>query len=141
MLPTEADLTLILQVALAGLLGGVLGWQRNLAGRPAGPRTHALVAMAAASFSLAGLYGFASTSPHDVTRIAAQVVTGVGFLGAGTIFRSEDHVFGLTTAATLWFAAAMGLLIAAGLTWIAILGTILALLTLFLGRLEHGPPS
>jgi putative Mg2+ transporter-C (MgtC) family protein len=139
-LPTLADLAITLQIGLAGLLGSVLGWQRNLAGRPAGIRTHALVAMAAASFTLAGIHGFDGSGPRDVTRIAAQVVTGVGFLGAGTIFRSEDHVFGLTTAATLWFAAAMGILVAAGLTWIAIFSTALALLALVFGRFEHHPP-
>src|SRR5437588_9087510 len=101
-MPTTTDLTLTLQIALAGVLAAALGWQRHQAGRPAGARTHALVAMAAASFTLAGMYGFGPPGAgRDTTRIAAQVVSGIGFLGAGTIFRAEDHVYGLTTAATL----------------------------------------
>jgi putative Mg2+ transporter-C (MgtC) family protein len=133
------DLVLTLQIALAGVLAGAIGWQRHLVGRPAGVRTHAFVAMAAASFSFAGVYGFNPTAPHDPTRAAAQVVSGIGFLGAGTIFRAEDHVYGLTTASTLWFAAVLGVLIAAGLTWIAIFSTALALITLMLGGLfENG---
>lgn len=136
--PTNTDLLLTLQVTLAGVLAGAIGWQRYVVGRPAGPRTHALVAMSAACFALAGMYGFGSGLPHDPTRIAAQVVTGIGFLGAGTIFRAEDHVYGLTTAATLWFAAALGILIVAGLGWIAVFTTIIALLALTYGaRIEH----
>ncbi len=130
--PTGADLALTLQIALAGILGGIIGWQRHRAGRPAGVRTHALVAMAAASFALAGIYGFAPGGSQDPTRIAAQVVTGVGFLGAGTIFRAQDRIVGLTTAATLWFAAGLGILIAAGLAWVAIFITVLAFATLSL---------
>jgi putative Mg2+ transporter-C (MgtC) family protein len=132
--PTVADLAITIQIALAGILGSVLGWQRFLVGRPAGVRTHALVAMASASFTLAGVYGFAGTGPHDVTRIAAQVVTGVGFLGAGTIFRAQDRVTGLTTAATLWFSAGLGILVGAGLVWVAIFATGLALLFLVVVR-------
>ncbi len=139
-LPTAFDLSITLQIGLAGILGSVLGWQRFLVGRPAGIRTHALVAMASASFTFAGAYGFSGAGPHDVTRIAAQVVTGVGFLGAGTIFRSQDRVIGLTTAATLWFSAGLGILIGAGLTWIAIFVTGLALVILILARvLERRP--
>jgi putative Mg2+ transporter-C (MgtC) family protein len=134
-LPNSLDLTLTLQIALAGFLASVIGWQRHHVGRPAGIRTHALVAMAAVCFTVAGVYGFGSARPPDVTRIAAQVVTGVGFLGAGTIFRSEDHVFGLTTAATLWFAAAVGVLIGAGLTWTAVFATALVLVILIVARL------
>jgi hypothetical protein len=85
----------------------------------------ALVAMAAACFVFAGLYGFAGLDPavaRDSVRIAAQVVTGVGFLGADTILRAEHSVFGLTTA-TLWFAAGQGIRIAAGLIWLAVFAT------------------
>jgi putative Mg2+ transporter-C (MgtC) family protein len=136
-LPTSSDLVLTAQVALAGVLAGAIGWQRHHVGRPAGLRTHALVAMAAALFTIAGIYGFSPTTTRDPTRIAAGIVTGVGFLGAGTIFRAEDRVTGLTTAATLWYAAALGLLVGAGLTWIAIFATILALIVLtFMGFLE-----
>ncbi len=93
-------------------------------------RTHASVAMAAAAFSIAGSAGFAGGAPHDPTLIAAQVVTGIGLLGAGTIFRERDQVYGLTTAASLWLSAALGLLAAAGLAWIAVFTTVLALIVL-----------
>src|SRR5262245_9306616 len=137
--PTSGELELAVSIALAGLLAGVLGWQRFRAGRPAGARTHALVAMAAAAFTLAGAEGFTGAGPHDPTRIAAQVVTGIGFLGAGTIFRARDHVYGLTTAATLWFAAGLGVMIGARLAWTAALVTLLALIVLTLGdRIEKG---
>jgi len=100
----------------------------------------AVVAMAAASFAFAGLYGFGGLGgpqSRDPARIAAQVVTGVGFLGAGTIFRAEHSVFGLTTAATLWFAAGQGILIAAGLLWIAVFSTaIVFVLLVVVGRIE-----
>ncbi|HLZ08353.1 MAG TPA: MgtC/SapB family protein [Chloroflexota bacterium] len=129
-LPTTLDLALTLQIALAGLLAGVIGWQRHQAGRPAGIRTHALVAMASAIFTIAGIHGFSPSPSQEATRIAAQVVTGIGFLGAGTIFRAENQVFGLTTAATLWYSAALGILVGAGLPWIAIFATVLALVTL-----------
>jgi putative Mg2+ transporter-C (MgtC) family protein len=140
-LPTISDLWITLEIGLAGILGSVLGWQRFLVGRPAGVRTHALVAMASAIFTLVGIYGFSGAGPHDVTRIAAQVVTGVGFLGAGTIFRAQDRVVGLTTAATLWFSAGLGILIGAGLTWVAIFATGLGLLFLILVRLLEHPPD
>ncbi len=136
--PTNTDLVITLHIALAGLLAGLVGWERHHAGRPAGVRTHALVAMAAASFSFAGIYGFSPGSSQDPTRIAAQVVTGVGFLGAGTIFRAEDRIYGLTTAATLWFAAGLGVLVAASLTWIAIFTTALALAALRVVAIVEG---
>jgi len=96
---------MVLRLLLATVLAGALGWERHRAGRPAGIRTHALVAMAATAFTLAGV-AFTEGSARDPLRIAAQVVTGIGFIGAGTIFRSQDHVYGLTTAATLWVAIA-----------------------------------
>jgi putative Mg2+ transporter-C (MgtC) family protein len=130
--PTSTDLILTLQVALAGALASAIGWQRHHAGRPAGMRTHALVAMAAALFTIAGVYGFEPSASRDPTRIAAQIVTGIGFLGAGTIFRSENQVFGLTTAASLWYVGALGILVGAGLVWIAIFSTGLALVVLIL---------
>jgi putative Mg2+ transporter-C (MgtC) family protein len=128
--PTGSDVAFTLQIVLAGVLAGVIGWQRHQVGRPAGPRTHAFVAMAAAAFSLAGAYGFSTGASHDPTRIAAQVVSGIGFLGAGTIFRAEDRVYGLTTAASLWFAAGLGVLVAGGMPWIAVFITALALVVL-----------
>lgn len=132
--PNLADLYMVLQVALAGLLASAIGLQRHRRGRPAGMRTHAVVAMAAACFTFAGTFAFGSAEPHDPTRIAAQVVSAIGFLGAGTIIHSQDTVIGLTTAATLWFAAAQGILVGAGASWLAIGATVLAFLMLTLGQ-------
>jgi len=99
--------------------------------------------MAACMFTLAGVYGFGGpTEARDPTRIAAQVVTGIGFLGAGTIFRARDTIRGLTTAATIWFAAAQGLLVAAGLPLVAALSTVLAFIVLMAaGRIEEIGPG
>jgi hypothetical protein len=91
----------------------VLGWDRQLGQHPAGLRVHVLVALGAAVYTVAGVYGVAGLGTvHDAGRVAAQVVVGVGFLGAGTIWRSRDDrvIYGLTTAASIWLAAGLGLL-------------------------------
>ncbi len=106
------ELLMIFRVFLAALLGAVIGWEREHHGRDAGLRTYAAVALGACVFGLVSLH---AVTPPD-TRIAAQVVTGVGFLGAGVIFRSgQGQALGLTTAATLWATAAVGLGIAFGM--------------------------
>jgi putative Mg2+ transporter-C (MgtC) family protein len=129
------DLTLRLLVA-AGV-GLILGFERELRSHPAGARTHALVAVGAALFTVAGAYGFADV-PHgpniDPARIAAQVASGVGFLGAGAILRQGLGVRGLTTAATLWLAAAVGVACGAGAYAAALVGGGLVLLVLVLMR-------
>src|SRR4051794_19328987 len=108
------DLTvwaLSLRLGVAALAGLTLGFERELRARAAGLRTHALVAVGAALFTIAGAYGFADIprGPNvDPARIAAQVASGIGFLGAGAILRQGYGVRGLTTAATLWLAAAIG---------------------------------
>ena len=111
---------LILRIALAGLLGGLVGLEREFSDQPAGFRTHILVSFGAALFTIVGAYGVAdfyaggeNVVRFDPTRIAAQVVTGIGFLGAGAILRQGITIRGLTTAASLWVTAAIGL--AAGL--------------------------
>lgn len=104
------------RIALALLLGAIVGIEREWAARPAGLRTHMMVAAGAAIFTVAGIYGFPGSDP---SRIAAQVVTGIGFLGAGTILRTESGVRGLTTAAGIWFVAAIGVLAGSGLYFLA----------------------
>ena len=103
----------LLRLALAGVLGGMIGLERELREREAGLRTHLLVAVGAALFTIAGAYGFDSVRT-DPTRVAAQIVTGIGFLGAGAIIRQGFSIRGLTTAATLWVVAAVGLAAGAG---------------------------
>lgn len=104
----KEELLLVLRVVIAGVLGGVVGWQREHVGREAGVRTFAAVSLGACMF------GLISQIYSGDTRIAAQVVTGIGFLGAGVILREQGHVIGLTTAASLWATASIGLAVAYG---------------------------
>ena len=116
------------KLGLAVLLGGLIGIERELTRRPAGVRTHMLVCLGCALFTELS-QAFASPSPD---RVAAQVVTGIGFLGAGTIMRTGVDVKGLTTAASIWTVAAIGMAISIGgpFFWVAIVATVLTLGTL-----------
>src|SRR5262249_8293433 len=120
----------LLRLALAGALGGLIGLERELREREAGLRTHLLVAVGSAPFTIVGAYAVASV-PTDPTRIAAQIVPGIGFLGAGAILRQGFSVRGLTTAATLWVVAAVGLAAGAGYYSGALITTALVLLALW----------
>jgi putative Mg2+ transporter-C (MgtC) family protein len=128
----------LLRLALAAVLGGLIGVERELREREAGLRTHLLVALGSALFTIVGAYGFhdflnsgASVVRVDPTRIAAQIVTGIGFLGAGAIIRQGLSVRGLTTAATLWVVAAVGLAAGAGYYSVAVITTALVLIALY----------
>lgn len=131
---------LIIKLLLASLLGGLIGLEREVHGRPAGFRTHLLVSLGSCLFVISSihfyeLYGNRGGSGPlgvDPSRIAAQVVTGIGFLGAGAIIREGASIRGLTTAACLWVAAAIGLACGAGLFLVSLLVTCLALLSLLL---------
>lgn len=118
---------------VAALLGAVIGFERERGERAAGLRTHALVCLASALIMLVSAYGFADvvTTTHtvvlDPSRIAAQVVSGVGFLGAGAIILRKDTVRGLTTAGSVWLVAGLGLACGAGMYVAAVATTILAL--------------
>jgi putative Mg2+ transporter-C (MgtC) family protein len=114
----EATLRLLLAVAL----GASIGYQRERAGKPAGMRTLILVSAGAALFTLVSTFGFA-VEGVDISRVAAGVVVGVGFIGAGVILRGqhEEEVAGLTTAATIWVAAAVGLAAGAGMYLVALI--------------------
>jgi putative Mg2+ transporter-C (MgtC) family protein len=122
------QLRIALGLLLAAALGGVIGWQRERAHKPAGLRTHILITVGAALFTLVSIYGFPGA---DVSRVAAGVVTGIGFLGAGAIMQRNQTVEGLTTAASIWSAAAIGLAVGAGLYYIAVIATLLVFLVLF----------
>jgi putative Mg2+ transporter-C (MgtC) family protein len=109
---------LLVRLGVAVLLGAVLGLERQLGQHPAGLRTHILVALGAAGYTVAGTYGVAGYGTvQDAGRIAAQIVAGVGFLGAGTIWRSGSDrvIYGLTTAASIWVAASIGMLAGFGM--------------------------
>ena len=116
------------RVLLAVLFAGSIGFERELHGKSAGLRTYSLVGMGAAMFTLASIIGF---DGPDESRVAAQIVTGVGFLGAGAIFREGIGVEGLTTAAGLWTAAAVGMATGSGEYLLAVTGTATALAVLY----------
>lgn len=118
--------TLIGHVALGALLGGVIGAERDIRGHPAGFRTFGLVALGSAALTALSLDAF----PSSTDRLIAGIVTGVGFLGAGLVFRSSNEIRNLTTAAASWLVAALGILAGAGRVTLAIAATILALLLL-----------
>jgi putative Mg2+ transporter-C (MgtC) family protein len=120
------SLDLMLRLLLAGGLGSVLGLERELRRSPAGLRTHILIALGAALFTLVSIE-IAGGTPD---RIAAQVVTGVGFLGGGAILRSGKSVHGLTTAATIWVNAAIGMAAGAGQFAVATAATVVTLFVL-----------
>jgi putative Mg2+ transporter-C (MgtC) family protein len=120
---------ILLRLSAAAALGGAIGLERELRERGAGLRTHLVVCLGSALFTLVSAYAF--VGPHvDPTRIAAQIVSGIGFLGAGAIIRQGLSVRGLTTAATLWLVAAIGMASGAGYYDAAIIATAGALLTL-----------
>ncbi|HUU53994.1 MAG TPA: MgtC/SapB family protein [Armatimonadota bacterium] len=123
-------LFVLLKLMGAVICGGIVGWQREAHDRPAGLRTHVLVCLGATVYTLASLSFSGPTS--DPGRVAAQVATGMGFLGAGTIIRHGNTVRGLTTAASLWAVAAIGLCVGIGgeAMWVAGMATVMVLLTL-----------
>ena len=114
----------ILRLVLAGLMGGLIGLERELRAKEAGVRTHFIVALGSALFMLVSQYGF-GTQQHDASRVAAQVVSGIGFIGAGVIIFQKNVVRGVTTAAGLWVAAAIGLAAGGGMYVTAMSATIL----------------
>jgi uncharacterized membrane protein YhiD involved in acid resistance len=109
----DPQFTALFRIVLAGLVGGLIGLEREMAGKPAGIRTYGLVGMGAAMFCCVAIFGFGS---YDFgSRIVGSVITGIGFLGAGTILHTKLHVVGLTTAAGMWVAAAVGMAIGLGM--------------------------
>ena len=145
-----APLEIGFRLLCAMILGLIVGIEREYTHRPAGMRTHILVALGSCAVMLTGQMTFAQYYPYGATpdpaRLAAQVIAGVGFLGAGTILRDGANVKGLTTAASLWGVACLGLAVGGGYYMIALAGTILVILTLtlfellqkFLLRSKHG---
>ncbi len=129
---------IILRLVLAVAAGGLIGLEREIHGRAAGFRTQILVCLGSTLIMLISIYGFEMSgiiTTRDPARLAAQVVSGIGFLGAGTILREGTSIKGLTTAASLWVVAGIGLAIGAGFYLGAVVATILAVLTL-VNRLE-----
>ena len=132
----STDLLIALRLLVAAVLGAAIGFQRERLGKPAGLRTHMLICIGAALFTLVSMYGFGSGS--DPARVASNIVTGIGFIGAGAIiFRSTDgYVVGLTTASTIWISAGVGMAVGAGLYIAAATTTAIALIVLFIPHLK-----
>ena len=125
------ELEMVLRLIMAAALGAIIGYQRERAAKPAGVRTHVLICAGAALFTIASLYGFGAVA--DPARVAAGIVAGVGFLGAGAIIRRDEGlVAGLTTAATIWAVAAIGLAVGAGLYLVSAVTTVIILIVLYL---------
>jgi putative Mg2+ transporter-C (MgtC) family protein len=125
------EVEIVLRLLLAGVLGAIIGYQRERAAKPAGLRTHILICVGSAVFTIASIYGFGTVS--DPSRVAAGVVAGIGFIGAGAIIRTgEGFVGGLTTAATIWAVAGIGLAAGAGLYLGSAVATVLVLIVLLL---------
>jgi putative Mg2+ transporter-C (MgtC) family protein len=124
-----SDLELLGRLLLAAVLGSAVGAERELHDQPAGLRTHVLLTIGACLFTLVSAYGFGG--PADPSRLAAQIVTGIGFLGGGAIVRHGLTVRGLTTAASIWATASIGVAVGAGSYLLAAGGTVLVVGTLF----------
>lgn len=142
-IPTLSTQEVLIRLGLALVLGAVVGLERERGERAAGMRTHALVCLGSALITLVSAYGFTdflvtSNVRIDPGRIAAQIVSGIGFLGAGTIILRREVVRGLTTAAGLWVVAGIGMAVGAGLYLASVAGTVGALLILaFLAPVER----
>lgn len=109
---------MLVRLVVAVLLGSFVGYERERTGKPAGLRTHAMVALGAALFTVVSLYGFGPGT--DTSRVAAMIVSGIGFLGAGAILHERGSVQGLTTAASLWVTAAIGIAVGVGMVWMSL---------------------
>ncbi len=126
---------LVFRLVLSAVIGGAIGIEREASNRPAGFRTHILVSVGSTLIMLVSIYGVPSSA--DPARIAAQVVSGIGFLGAGTILRTGNHIKGLTTAASLWVCAGIGLAIGSGFYLGGVITAIIVILSLVvLGKFE-----
>ncbi len=128
-LTVSEEIEIAVRLVLAATFGAAVGYERRSADKPAGLRTLSLVALGSALFTIISIFGFENA---DQSRVAAQIVTGVGFLGAGTILRSGGSISGLTTAATIWATAAIGMAVGSGLYIAAVAGTIIILIILYL---------
>ena len=124
------DWTLIIRLVVACLLAFVIGLDREYRAKDAGLKTHFLVSLGSALFMIISRYGFDNSTQVDFSRVAAQVVSGIGFIGAGTIIFQKQIVRGLTTAASLWSVSGIGMAAGAGLYAVAVAATLLTLIGL-----------
>jgi putative Mg2+ transporter-C (MgtC) family protein len=121
---------ILIPCILALIFGGLIGFQREKAERPAGLRTHALVCLGSTVFTIVSYLGFSSLAGVDPSRVAAGIVAGIGFIGAGVIFRQGTLIKGVTTAASIWIVASIGIALGTKLYYLAVLATIFGFVTL-----------
>jgi len=135
---TWTDVELIIRLFVAVILGGIIGYEREISHKPAGLRTHIFVSMGACLFTIASFFLLPKdvSGSYDATRIAAGVVAGISFIGAGSIIALRGDVKGLTTAASLWVVAAIGLIIGLGNYILPIIAAIISYVILRLDRIE-----
>ena len=127
---------IVLRLVLAVFLGGLIGFEREFSGKAAGLRTNILICLGAAAFTLGSIF-FSEQGTADLSRVAAQIVTGIGFLGAGAIIQARGEVQGLTSAATIWVVAAIGLAVGCGFYSLAFVTAALVMISLLiLGWME-----
>lgn len=134
------SLVIILRILVSAILSGLIGLEREIKEREAGLRTHILVSVGSTLFMLTSInigLAYSHAGRVDPSRIASGVVTGIGFLGAGAIIRYGTSIRGLTTAASIWVVAAIGIAVGAGMYWAGIVTTIVVLAVLILSRLEE----
>jgi putative Mg2+ transporter-C (MgtC) family protein len=136
---TDTNGQYLIRLLVAVVIGGLIGLEREYKGKPAGMRTNILICLGACLVMILSIETASRAGPPaDPGRIAAQVVTGVGFLGAGTIIRSRVSIAGLTTAATIWFMAALGMVIGAGqFLWAVVAAALMVLTLTLLAGVEH----
>ena len=127
------DPEIFLRIFIAAVVGGIVGYERKIANKPAGIRTLMLISVGSALFTIVSVTVF---SNFDPSKIVAGIVTGIGVLGAGTIFRSKDTVTGLTTAASMWAVAALGLIAGLGEYVLMTASTILIIMILQLNKIR-----
>lgn len=130
------ELELVARVILGFILSGIVGLEREVSLKPAGLRTHILVGLGSTLLTVLSLNAFPGSDP---SRVAASIVVGIGFLGAGTIIKTKEKVIGLTTAATLWIVASIGVATGAGFYLLAAVATVLAFFVLKLDVFERTP--
>lgn len=131
----QPEVTALMRIVIAGFVAGLIGLERELAGKAAGIRTYGLVGVGSAMFTVVAIYGFGT--PDYASRIVGSIITGIGFLGAGTILHTKLNIVGLTTAAGLWVCAGVGMAIGSGLYLIGIgAGVTLFILLQFAGPEE-----
>lgn len=132
-------LTIIIRLLIAASLGGIIGWEREIRNKQAGFKTNLLVSVGSSLIMITSIYGFGDLIDHpnarfDPARLSAQVVSGIGFLGAGAIMRRSNHISGLTTAAMLWVVAGIGLSVGAGFYVPAVATTLIVVICIVVMR-------